>query len=252
MGLFDLPAPLLSALDSVISGLPDYPRLLIWAALTAILSMIFYWLCSAQDKTGQAKQRAIDARKAMASYEGHEFGEMWPLARESLGASLKHFGIVLGPAVLSSLPALAIIVWVSNEFGYVLPKPGETVDTYTIPAAEIAGLPVSSEAETPVYRATYPAAGTSLMLSTANGEDLTELPLKGPVPVVHKQVWWNSLIGNPNGYLPDSHTTDAIYFELRSQQFLKFGPGWIRGWEFSYFVLLILVSLGIKVAFKIH
>jgi len=252
MGLFDLPGPLLSSLDALFSELPSYTRLLIWATLTAIVSMLLYWLCSAQGKTAAAKERAIAARRKMAAYEGHEFEEMWPLARESLAASLQHFGIVLGPALLSSLPALVIIVWVSNQFGYILPQPEEAVDVYTVPATELAGLRPVREADTSVYQVRYPEADQTVAIATTNGEAVTELPLQGPVPVIHKRVWWNSLIGNPNGYLADNHSLDAIYFELRSQEFLSFGPGWIRGWEFSYFVLLILVSLGIKVAFRIH
>ena len=77
-------------------------------------------------------------------------------------------------------------------------------------------------------------------------------PVFRVVPVLHKKLWWNSLIGNPNGYLDDDHPVEAIYFELQSMEFLSFGPGWIRGWEFSYFVLLIIVSLVIKFAFRIH
>ena len=142
--------------------------------------------------------------------------------------------------------------WVSNQFGYILPAPGSQVDIYTEPTTSLAGLEAVSEGEASQYRLTYPATGATLEIATIDGESLTELPLEGPVPVVHKKVWWNSLIGNPNGYLAESQPVDAIYFSLDSQQFLSIGPGWIRGWEFSYFVLLIMVSLIIKVVFKIH
>jgi hypothetical protein len=246
MGLFDLPAPLFTVLDNLMSGLSAYPRLLIWSTLTAIISMALYWLCSAQNKTAAAKDRAVRARTAMAKFDGDEFGEMWPLAKESLGASGIHFGIVLGPAVLSSLPALAIIVWVSGVFGYQLPAPGSPVQAYSVTATQLEAGPENS------YSHTYPTAGKSLDIIAANGELLTTLPLQGPVPVVHKRAWWNSLIGNPNGYLPADYEIEAIYFDLTAQEFLDFGPGWIRGWEFSYFVLLIIISLGIKFAFRIH
>lgn len=246
MGLFDLPAPLFTALDSLMSGLPSYARLLIWATLTGIISMALYWLCSAQGKTAAAKERAVKARQMMAAYDGTEFEEMWPLAKESLIASGIHFGIVLGPAVLSSLPALAIIVWVSGVFGYKLPQPASMLQAYSVSAEQIGA------GEQTDYAIAYPAAGDSLQIEADNGEVLATLPLEAPVPVIHKRAWWNSLIGNPNGYLPDEYATEAIYFDLTSTEFLSFGPGWIRGWEFSYFVLLIIVSLGIKFAFRIH
>ena len=252
MGLFDLPAPLFSAVDNLMGGLPAYPRLLIWATLTGIISMVLYWLCSAQEKTGAAKERALEARRRMAAYEGTEFDEMWPLAKESLAASGKHFGIVLGPALLSSLPALAIIVWISNQFGYTLPQPGETVAIYTEPATALVGLASAGEPDDGTYQVTYPQPGQSTAITAASEEVLVTLPLEAAIPVVHKKVWWNSLIANGNGYLDNNQSVEAIYFELQPQEFIGIGPGWIRGWEFSYFVLLIIVSLVIKVAFRIH
>jgi hypothetical protein len=252
MGLFDLPAPLFTALDSLIGGVPAYPRLLIWAVITGIISMLLYWLCSAQDKVGAAKQRAIDARKEMAGYEGAEFGEMWPLAKESLAASGKHFIVVLTPAVVSSLPALTLIIWVSGAFSYQLPAPGEILQASTVPVTTLQNATPVPNTDGELFALKYPATGETLAISAANGELLATLPLVAAVPVVHKQQWWNALIGNPNGYLGDDFEADAIYFELPAQQFLSFGPGWIRGWEFSYFVLLIMVSFAVKFIFKIH
>ena len=43
-----------------------------------------------------------------------------------------------------------------------------------------------------------------------------------------------------------------VNFELTPINYLSFGPAWVRGWEFTYFVILILCSFGIKVAFRIH
>ncbi|MCP4002278.1 MAG: hypothetical protein GY727_15320 [Gammaproteobacteria bacterium] len=249
MGFFDLPAPLFTALDNLMNGLPSLPRLLIWSALTAVLSMALYWLCSAQDKVASAKERALVARRKMAAYQGTEFDEMMPLAKESLIASGKHFGIVLWPALLSSLPALTIIVWVSAQFSYTLPQPGSSLNIYTDPAVELVGISLTADN---TYTATYPDANGAYAIVTTNGEQLVTLPLSAPVPVVHKRQWWNSLIGNPNGYLADALAIDAIHFELPTIEYLAIGPSWIRGWEFSYFSLLIIVSLGIKVVFRIH
>ena len=50
----------------------------------------------------------------------------------------------------------------------------------------------------------------------------------------------------------DDAAIEEIRFELQPIEFIQFGPAWARTWELSYFLLLILVSLGIKVAFKIH
>jgi hypothetical protein len=249
MGFFDIPAPLYSAVDGLLQFLPPLARLLFWAAVTGAASMALYWLCSAQDKVEAAKQQAVSARKAMAGYDGTDFDEMLPLAKASLTTSGKHFLIVLVPAVLSSLPALTLIIWVSNQFGYILPAPGDTVNiSSTAPLAELMEASTGEFS----YSLTWPAADTPIVLTTPTGTELLTLPLTATIPVVHKRVWWNSLIGNGNGYLPDDSSVDAINFALEPVQFFAVGPDWARSWELSYFLLLICVSLGIKVTFKIH
>jgi hypothetical protein len=241
MGFLDFPAPLFSAIDSVLGAIPVLPRLIIWAVITAVISMYLYWLCSAQEKVGQAKERAVTARRKMATYDGHEFDEMWPLARESLAASGKHFVVVLGPALLSSVPALMLIIWVSNHFSYALPEAGKTIGIESMPENSL----VSGQIE-------WPAADSILEVRDSAGKPLLSLPLAAAVPVVHKKAWWNSLIGNPNGYLAGDASADEVRFNLPEITYLNFGPGWIRTWEFSYFLVLIICSLGIKVAFRIH
>jgi hypothetical protein len=251
MGLFDLPAPLFTAIDGLLSFLPLFPRLLLWSAITAVLSMFLYWLCSAQEKVEAAKHRAISARREMAGYEGAEFGEMWPLAKESLAASGKHFLIVLVPAVLSSLPALTLIIWVSNNFSYTLPAAGTEISVHSTPEDSLSGVGHDTD-QSGNYTLTWPAADKPLTLLSVTNEPLVSLPLTSPVPVVHQRQWWNALIGNPNGYLPgDTHIQD-INFGLPRIEYLSFGPTWARTWELSYFFILILCSLGIKVVFKIH
>lgn len=241
MGFLDLPAPVFSAIDGVLDVLPGYLRLLLWAVITAVISMFLYWLCSAQDKVGVAKERAVNARTKMAAYEGHEFAEMWPLMRESLAASGKHFTVVLGPALLSSVPALMLIVWVSNNYSYELPDSGATISIDSVPAGSLE-----------ITEVAWPGEDESIQVRDADAQTLFSLPLAAPVPVVHKKVWWNSLIGNPNGYLAEDVATEEVRFDLPSITFLNFGPGWIRSWELSYFLVLIICSLGIKVAFRIH
>jgi len=249
MGLFDIPAPLYSAIDSLLGFLPLYTRLLFWAAVTGAISMALYWACSTQGKVEAAKHRAIDARRKMASYDGTEIDEMLPLAKESLVASGKHFWIVLLPAVASSLPALTLIIWVSANFGYDLPTAGTSV---TISSAPVTAIDELSVAGNNLSEAKIIWPSTATQVNDADGELLLSLPLEHPVPIVHQRLWWNSLIGNPNGYLPERSSVQEIRFDLPGKTYLNFGPDWIRTWEMSYFLLLIAVSLGIKVAFKIH
>jgi len=249
MGLFDIPAPLYTAIDSLIDFIPLYGRLLIWAGVTGVVSMLLYWLCSAQDTVEAAKQRAITARRAMAGYEGTEFDEMWPLAKESLAASGKHFLIVLLPAIISSLPALTLIIWVSGNFSYTLPQTGQRIQVQSTPAASLAALPRDLDGG---YLIDWPAIDNPVAVNSLESETLFALPLAYTVPVVHQKLWWNSLIGNPNGYIPTGASVQEVSFTLPRIEDLHIGPGWIRTWEFSYFTLLIICSIAIKVAFRIH
>lgn len=251
MGLFDIPGPLYTAIDNLLDFLSPYSRLLFWAFITAVVSMALYWLCSAQDKVAGAKQRAITARKQMAAYKGTEFDEMLPLAKESLAASSHHFIVVLVPAILSSLPALTLIIWVSNHFSFQLPAADSEVNLWSIPADLLADLS-PAENGLPGYSVKWPMRDATLPIRSAAGELLLTLPLEVSVPVVHQRQWWNILIANPNGYLPADATVQEVHFNLPKFEYLSIGPAWIRGWEFSYFVLLVLTSLAIKLVFKIH
>ena len=58
-------------------------------------------------------------------------------------------------------------------------------------------------------------------------------------------------MANPIGYLPDDAIVESIDIELPEQQFLSFGPGWLHGWMFSFFVSFLLSSIGFKLALKI-
>jgi len=251
MGLLDIPAPLFAAADGLLGFLPVLLRLLFWAVATSCLSMGLYWLVSAQDKIEVAKKRAIAARKKMSSYDGVEFDEMLPLAMDSLAASGKHVLIVMLPAMLSSLPALSLIVWVSGQFSYQLPEVGEQIAITSTPALAVTNLatdPNDPETQT----ATWPSADNPVALIDQAGIELTSLPLPASVPIVHQRAWWNSLIGNPNGYLPEQSDIQAVEFAIPRQKYLSIGPVWAHGWEIPYFLVLLLCSLGIKFVFKIH
>jgi len=83
------------------------------------------------------------------------------------------------------------------------------------------------------------------------GHTANIIPLPVPVPTVHKYQWWNVLFGNPVGYLPDNAKIDRVEIDLPEQEFLSFGPSWLRSWEFLFLSVVLIVSIVIKVAFRI-
>jgi hypothetical protein len=72
------------------------------------------------------------------------------------------------------------------------------------------------------------------------------------VPVVHKRAWWNLLLANPAGYVPDEALVSRVELALPGRRYLAIGPDWLRGWEAAFLVPLVIASLLLKLVFRIH
>ena len=64
-----------------------------------------------------------------------------------------------------------------------------------------------------------------------------------PVTRVEKRHWWNTIIGNPAGYLPAEAPVDGVSIALPERQYLSVGPDWLRSWFVIAFAALLLTSL---------
>ena len=65
---------------------------------------------------------------------------------------------------------------------------------------------------------------------------------QGRSNVLHTRQWWNVLLANPAGYLPDTAGALEITLQLPEMSLLEFGPGWLRHWLF--WLLLPSIVLG--------
>jgi hypothetical protein len=131
--------------------------------------------------------------------------------------------------------------------------PDESADTTGwgwrgMPANRLQGM----EAPGVTWSVAWPGEDARAELIDGDGDVLVQLPPERASPVLHERQWWNALIGNPGGYLPDGHPTEAIHLDLPHHEILPFGPGWMRGWAFLYFVLLVAGSLAVKFLWRIH
>ncbi len=244
MGIFDLPAPLFVWADQALGGfLSPTLRLVFWGLIGAVLSMGLYWLFSPQGKLTDVKVRALEARRQLNAFDG-EFAEAWPMMRRMLGLSLKQLAMTTLPALLASLPVLALIVWLGTAYGYNMPDGGE-IGVHTTPASDVSG-----EVRTPENAS--PGNPPRLVVTEQGGEVIGDISLDAPVPTIHKKRWWNALIGNPLGYLPEDGRIDAIAFDLPEKDYLGFGPGWLRPWYVLFFTILVLGSLAIKMVGRIE
>lgn len=252
MGLFDLPAPLFSAVDGVL-GMALLPvlRLVIWGILAGWLTMVVYRRLSNQEKIGELKAQQKIQQKIIAEFDG-EFGELMPLIRHTLALGFRQLGLALGPALLATIPILFIVIWVAGEFGFETPVAGSEVLLSAEPANN--DIHWSSTTEVKItedgWAVNWPAEGQSLTM-TDGRQPLLVLPLEHNIPIIHKKKWWNLLMANPIGYLPDDGKTEVIRIALPEPVMIGAGPSWIRGWMFSFFVTFLLSSLAFKFLLRI-
>jgi hypothetical protein len=247
VGLLDLPAPLFAWLDAGLAGLFPAPlRLPLWALIAAAVSMGLYLVLSPQRQIARAKADAIAARTALDRFDG-EFGDAWPLIRAVLGTALRQLALITWPAILSSLPVLALLVWLSNAYGHAFPANHADVTIRTVPQ----GLEARLEA-TPPATATSAPSPHQIVIRDRTGRVVDRVACRAPVPTIHKREWWNMLLGNPAGYLPDSSPLERVDLELTPQPYLPVGPDWLKPWYVPFFGVLLFASLAIKVVAKIE
>jgi hypothetical protein len=253
MGMFDLPAPIFSAIDGVLAmAMPALLRLVLWGVLAGWLSMVLYRVLSDQNKIGELKTQQKEQQKLITEFDG-EFAQLMPLIRSALALGFRQLGLALGPALLATVPVLFIIIWVSGEYGYTTPAAGEEVFMSAEPAAGNS-LQWSASGEVKVTKdgwlINWPSKEQSLTLSD-DQQALLVLPLEHDIPIIHKKKWWNSLMANPIGYLPKDGKTDVIHIHLPEAVIIASGPGWIRGWMFSFFMSFLLSSVGFKLFLRL-
>lgn len=249
MGVLDLPGPLLNGLDHVLGLVaPASVRLALWSALGGALSMALYRVLSPQKRLAELEAKAAEARRALDAHEG-EFAEAWPLIGQMLRLSLRRLRLVLWPALAAAVPMIALLVWLSTAFGHQFPPQGASVGAVAHPGTITARFVPAGGG--------MPEEGGSQALPrvlAVDGDDrpVADMPLTAPVTTLHKRLWWNVLIGNPAGYLPDDGPAERIDLDLPKRQYLPFGPDWLRGWETLFLAAALLSSIAIKMAFRIR
>lgn len=241
MGLFDLGNPLLGWLDGRLAFvLGPLPRILMWGALGAVVSMELYRLLSPQARIRAVRGELEATRRQMAGFDG-SFAEGRPLIGRLLALSWRQLALVAPAALLASVPMIMVMVWLSNTQDSALPAPGGAQ-----PAVQVAPS---------TYHAAWVDGGTSgkpqIDILDGNGSVLLALPLAAPSDVIEKWHWWNLFIGNPAGYLPANAPVHAITIDLPSRDLIGIGPAWLRGWVPAFFLSAVLASIAFKAGRRI-
>lgn len=261
LGLLDWPGLLFGLVnDLLLLVLPLELTLLFWAFVSGWATMWVYRAVSNQDKLAALKPQVKAVQQKLATYDG-EFSGLIPLIKENFRLSGRHIGLAIGPALVAGIPVLFVLVWASNEYGVHFPEPGARVnvevssdsvarddENWRWRGTEVRHLPAAVD-EPLRWRIAWPEE--TARLETAAGEQAVTLPPEVPTPVLHERQWWNLLIGNPAGYLAPDNPVDSIRIGLPEHEILPVGPGWMRGWLFTYLVAVVVVSLGFKFYWKV-
>jgi len=253
VGLLDLPGPLFDVVDAALHALhaPPLVRVALYAGTCAWLSMYLYRRCSDQQALRGLRAEIVQMQAALATHEG-SFAELNALIRRNLALSLRQLALTLRPALIASVPLLFVLPWLSNNFESVAPAPGDTLVACAEPA--VGGLRWDPPAAAPsagCWRLTWDDAHLS-RLSDSSGTSLFAFSGAPRSTVVHKYTPYNRLLGNPDGYLAESAPFERLTLRLAPQELLALGPAWLRTWQTAFFTVLLLVSIALKLSWKIH
>lgn len=254
MGLLDLPAPLLDALDAMLAaiGVPSLVRVALAGLAAGVAGAWVYRRVSPQARLGTLRAELGAVQAELRSYDG-PFSGLMPLIRRQFALSLRQLRITAGAAVLAGLPALLILPWLSNRYEVAFPPPGTPVRVCAEPAgiALTTDDPALSTDAQGCLDLPWPAAEDPIAL-VEDGRALIALPTPQPSRIVHERRWFNGLIGNPAGYLPDGARTRDLRLSLPSRELIAVGPGWLRGWEAAFFTAALLSSLWLHRRWRLH
>lgn len=262
LGILDWPGIVFGWINqALLLVLPLPLTLVFWAVVSGWATMWVYRAVSNQEKLAALKPQLKAVQDELRRYDG-EFSGLIPLIRENFRLSGRQIGLAIGPAAVAGIPVLFVLVWGSNEFGRHFPQAGEPVNV-AVSSESVArdagnwrwagtrARHLPSAVDEPLrWRIAWP--GDEATLETAEGEQAVTLPHEAPTPILHVRQWWNLLIGNPAGYLEQENPVESIEIDLPAHEILPLGPDWMRGWLFTYFVVLVAASLGFKFYWKVH
>lgn len=256
LGLLDLPAPLLDALDGALDriGAPVLLRVVAYAAASAWMGMALYRRLSDQRRLAEIGAQVALSQQALARHEG-DFATLRILILANLCATLHHLALTLRPALIASLPLLFALPWLSNRFDLMQPQAGTSVSVCVQPVVQ--GLhwqasSVTANTASGCWLIPWPDVKTPATLSDSTGQPLLVIPNAAKSDTVEKFGWFNWIIGNPAGYLPADAAVARVRIALPQRQIIPIGPAWLRGWVFWYFLAALLVSLWLKWRWRLH
>jgi len=257
MAFFDILTPVLSLFDDMIEPFTNaFIRLVFWAGIAASISSVIFKKLSNPKKISALKVKLKIMQDQLNQHEG-EFTELKKLAINTIKLSMERMVLTFIPALLASVPVIFLLTYLSNRYELQQPTAQEVVpitinwenlDTNNTVSVFNGNVLIKRE---DVRSIIWPEKDQVFRLID-NTTNLEVLMFPSPISsVIHKKQWWNSLIGNPAGYLDEDSQITNIQFNYQQQEIISFGPKWIRGWLFIFFFMTLVFSVAFLFIFKI-
>ncbi|ANB18361.1 hypothetical protein [Dokdonella koreensis] len=254
LGLLDLPAPLLDLIDQGLAwlGLPALLRVLLAGSVAGAAGAWIYRRCSPQARIADLRRELAAVQAQLRGYDG-AFAGLLDLIRRQFALNLRQLRLTAVAALLAGLPALLVLPWLSNRYEATFPDASTPVRICAEPAAAAiaSSAPALQAGADGCLQLPWPPADHPIPLHAA-GHALVALPPARPATVIHPYRWFNLLVGNPAGYLPDGTAVNLLRLDLPRQDLLGIGPGWLRGWPAPFFAAALAVSLLLHRRWRLH
>jgi hypothetical protein len=252
MALSDVVFPLLNAIDGGLGFLPPLFRVCLWGVVCGIGSMLIYRWLSPQQRIA-ATNAEIRTTRVELRAASEDLRRSLALSGRQLLLSLRVLRLALGGTVAAGVPVLFVLFWLAGAFGNALPAAGATVAVERAPADAplvVNGRAVADPAAgAPTIR--WPAEGDALRIDDGTATLFDRSVSTAGFAVLHQFRWWNLLVRNPWGYLPESSTLTRITFQFERRRLVQGVPLWLSTWELPFFASLIAASLALRRALAI-
>ncbi|MEN8128751.1 MAG: hypothetical protein ABFS45_00870 [Pseudomonadota bacterium] len=244
----------LDFLDGLMAGwLSELVRICVWGFVSGAAAMLLYLVTSDQESIVVLKKETSDLRKRMLK-EDLPYNEVMNLMKENLLVSFRFLRKVLTPSLLASIPVLLIALWLGAFLTYTLPENSESVSMDIVPPdSELSFKPENRFIKhgDKVYFLPGKNADPVSILSN-KGLVYSGRPDNGPVSVVYKRQWWNTLVENGAGYIEPESPAQEIRWNFPRKLFLESVPAWVATWEFPFFFSVFIVAFVLKVVLRIQ
>lgn len=251
--MINLAFPFLNFVDGWLAEwIPGLLRICIWGAICGSASMALYYALSNQTAIEQLKLESRKLRRLMMNPD-LEYSEFLRLGRRNLLISLRLLGRTGRAALLSVLLIGTVVCWLSIYQSYTSNPANTPVDVEIFPTSKgVTFFPVESFVRT----------GRKIKFIDADKSPRVRFIFKGKVAYsgtpntppggsIGKKAWWNFLLASKDGYINPGSSLDEIRFQFPRKVFFHGVPEWMASWELPFFLCLGMMTLLIKLVFRI-